>query len=89
MDAYWKTIVAMELMRPRLWGLRWCIVQKEIDFVALHRSEKIYIQVSDNISDEKTFEREVDPLLKIKDAIPKWLLQERIMKPTNMRGYKL
>ena len=44
------------------------LYQKEVDFVAMCGNEKLYIQVSDNISDIATFNREIDPLVKIKDA---------------------
>ena len=60
----------------------------EIDFVAVRQNEKLYVQVTQELSSLKTEKREYDRLLDIHDNYPKYVLTTDAFSGGNYEGIK-
>lgn len=60
----------------------------EIDFVASRQNDKLYVQITQEISSEKTEKREYSRLLEIHDNYPKYVLRTDEFAGGNYEGIK-
>ena len=69
-----ENIVYLELLRRGGEIYVGKVGDAEIDFVVINNGQKVYYQVSLSVRDEKTMQRELEPLAALADNFPKYLI---------------
>lgn len=69
-----ENIVYLELLRRGFEVYIGKVGELEVDFVAEKAGERVYYQVSASVLDPSTFKREIEPLKKIHDHYPKFMI---------------
>jgi uncharacterized protein len=84
-----ENVVYLELLRRGYETYVGKVGDLEIDFIAMRGNEKMYVQVSTDISDKETFRREIAPFAKIKDAYPRLLLARTRQPEYDYEGLRI
>lgn len=83
-----ENVVYLELCRRGYTVYIGKIGDAEVDFVASRQGDKLYVQVTQQITSEKTERREYDRLLSIRDNYPKYVLRTDEFVGGNYEGIK-
>ncbi|SDG42326.1 ATP-binding protein [Desulfosporosinus hippei] len=83
-----ENIVFLELKRKGYQVYVGKFDDKEIDFVAVKREQKVYVQVAYKLAEESTVEREFGALLSVRDHYPKYVVTMEDFWQDNIEGVK-
>ena len=83
-----ENIVYLELRRRYHEVYVGVLGDKEVDFVAIKEAKPTYVQVALTTLEESTLDRELAPLLAIRDSYPKYLLTLDPLPPADENGIK-
>jgi len=83
-----ENIVYNELVRRGYSVFIGKLKDKEIDFIAEKKNEKLYVQVTYKMESENTVKREFEPLLMVRDHYPKYVVSMDEVFDDNIEGVK-